>query len=84
MVIYPPPDEVVVARWKISFGEWWDFIYYFPSLWLGSRVHFVWYDSKDGVWYDADDKTSMEEPKDWRHLPQNLRAWHLPLRGEMN
>jgi hypothetical protein len=65
---YPPLDVVVLARWKIGFLDRWA---------GGSRFHFVWYDS-DGDWHDADDGFSIDEPAEWRHLPQTLRAWHHP------
>jgi hypothetical protein len=66
---YPPLDVVVLARWKIGFLDRWA---------GGSRVHFVWYDSKNGDWCCADDGIGIDEPTEWRHLPPTLRAWQLP------
>ena len=66
---YPPPDLVVLVRWKIR-TRW----KIRNSI---SRVHFVWYDGQ-GEWIDADDGFTMDEPTEWRHLPPTLRAWHLP------
>jgi hypothetical protein len=56
---YPPPHVVVLARWKISLLDWWSGI---------SRVHFVYYDGKEG-WY-AEDGFGIDEPTEWRHLPR--------------
>jgi hypothetical protein len=67
---YPPLDTVVLARWKMSFLDWWHGFY--------PRFEFVWYDSKEGHWVHADDGLGVDEPTEWRHLPQTLRAWHLP------
>jgi hypothetical protein len=66
---YPPPDLVVLARWKISFLDRW--------YGMNQRVHFVWCDGK-GDWINADDGFAIDEPTEWRHLPRTLRAWHLP------
>jgi hypothetical protein len=77
---YPPPDVVVLARWKISFLDLISFLdrISFRQHVMNQRVHFLWYND-DGEWVDADAADfTMDEPTEWRHLPQTLRAWHLP------